>query len=37
MVSTSWKTVRSITIVGILSVAMAHVGVAQDPVPGVGT
>ena len=34
---TSWKTARSITIVGVLSVAMAHVGVAQEPVPGLGT
>jgi len=34
---TSWKIARSITIVGVLSVAMAHVGVAQEPVPGLGT
>ena len=34
---TSRKTARSITIVGVLSVAMAHVGVAQEPVPGLGT
>ena len=34
---TSWKTARSITIVGVLSMAMAHVGLAQEPVPGLGT
>jgi hypothetical protein len=34
---TSWKTARSIAIVGVLSVPMADVGVAQDPVPGLGT
>jgi hypothetical protein len=34
---TSWKTARSIAIVGVLSVPMADVGVAQEPVPGLGT
>jgi hypothetical protein len=34
---TSWKTARSIAIVGVLSVPMADLGVAQEPVPGLGT
>jgi len=37
MVSTCWKTACSITIVGFLSLSMAHSAVAQDPVPGLGT
>ncbi len=37
MVWTCWKTACSITIVGFLSLSMAHTAVAQDPVPGLGT
>ncbi len=37
MVTTCWKTACSITIVGFLSLSMAHTAVAQDSVPGLGT
>jgi hypothetical protein len=37
MTFSQWKTARAVAVVGVLTVALGSAGVAQTPVPGLGT
>ena len=37
MTLSQWKTARAVAVVGVLTVALGSAGVAQTPVPGLGT
>ncbi len=37
MTFSQWKTVRAVAVVSVLTAALGSVGVAQTPVPGLGT
>jgi len=37
MTFSQWKTARAVAVVGVLTAALGSAGVAQTPVPGLGT